>query len=34
MLAEAGPGETLTLAALEGVTLDVELIYRNPLPAG
>jgi Uma2 family endonuclease len=34
MLAEAGSGETLTLAALEGVHLDVDLIYRNPLPAG
>ena len=30
-LAEAGAGETLTLAALEGVRLDVELIYRDPL---
>ncbi len=33
MLAEAGVGETLTLAALEGVTLDVDLIYRDPLAA-
>lgn len=32
MLSEAGPGETLTLAALEGVDLDVDRIYRNPLP--
>jgi Uma2 family endonuclease len=31
-LAEAGAGETLTLAALDGVRLDVDLIYRNPLP--
>jgi hypothetical protein len=30
-LAEAGAGETLTLAALEGVQLDVDLIYRDPL---
>lgn len=34
MLAEAGAGETLTLAAIEGVRLDVDLIYHNPLPAG
>jgi Uma2 family endonuclease len=33
-LAEAGAGETLTLAALEGVHLDVDLIYRDPLAAG
>jgi Uma2 family endonuclease len=32
MLAEAGAGETLTLAAFEGVHLDVGLIYRDPLP--
>ncbi|MFO7567536.1 MAG: Uma2 family endonuclease [Enhygromyxa sp.] len=32
-LAEAGAGETLTLAALEGVRLDVDLIYRDPLAA-
>lgn len=32
MLSEAGAGETLTLAALEGVRLDVDLIYRDPLP--
>jgi Uma2 family endonuclease len=31
MLGEAGAGEKLTLAALEGVSLDVDLIYRNPL---
>ncbi len=31
MLDEAGPGGTLRLAALEGVSLDVDLIYRNPL---
>lgn len=30
-LSEAGAGETLTLAALEGVRLDVDLIYRDPL---
>jgi Uma2 family endonuclease len=28
-LSEAGAGETLTLAALEGVRLDVDLIYRS-----
>jgi Uma2 family endonuclease len=33
MLAEAGPGERLTLAALDDVHLDVDLIYSNPLPA-
>lgn len=31
MLAEAGVGERLTLAALDGVELDVDLIYRDPL---
>lgn len=30
-LAEAGAGETLTLAALEGAHLDVDLVYRDPL---
>ena len=30
MLSEAGAGETLTLAALEGVRLDVDLIYSDP----
>lgn len=33
MLSEAGAGETLTLAGLEGVGLDIDLIYRNPLIA-
>jgi Uma2 family endonuclease len=33
MLSEAGAGETLTLAALEGVRLDVDLIYQDPLPS-
>lgn len=32
MLSEAGAGQTLTLAAVEGVRLDVDLIYRDPLP--
>jgi Uma2 family endonuclease len=31
MLAEAGAGETLTLAALDGVVLDVDSIYADPL---
>ena len=31
MLAEAGAGEGLTLAAVEGVRLDVDALYRNPL---
>lgn len=31
MLNEAGAGGKLKLAALEGVSLDVDLIYRNPL---
>lgn len=31
MLSEAGAGEALTLAAVEGVRLDVDTIYRNPL---
>jgi Uma2 family endonuclease len=31
MLSEAGAGGRLRLAALEGVSLDVDLIYRNPL---
>jgi hypothetical protein len=30
MLNEAGAGGRLSLAALEGVSLDVDLIYRNP----
>jgi Uma2 family endonuclease len=33
MLSEAGAGEKLALAAFEGVSLDVDLIYRNPLAA-
>jgi Uma2 family endonuclease len=31
MLSEAGAGGRLSLTALEGVHLDVDLIYRNPL---
>lgn len=30
MLSEAGAGETLELAALDGVRLDVDRIYRDP----
>ena len=33
-LSEAGAGEALTLAAVEGVQLDVDTIYRDPLTAG
>jgi Uma2 family endonuclease len=33
MLNEAGAGGVLGLAALEGVGLDVDLIYRNPFAA-
>lgn len=33
-LAEASAGEVLTLAAVEGVRLDVDGLYRDPLTAG
>lgn len=34
MLAEAGSGERLTLAAVDGVQLDVDGLYRDPLTTG
>ncbi|PRP96219.1 Uma2 family endonuclease [Enhygromyxa salina] len=34
VLSEAGAGELLSLASLEGVRLDTDAIYRDPLAAG